>query len=127
MGAAEQPPWVEFDGEHVRGVEAQLVEAFAHKLGARVQWSRGPQLELAKRLHHKQLHLLIAGFDDKAPVSEHVAFTQPYVEAEDLEGKTAKHVLTAMPGESRLLYELDTFLLQDAKAKEIAATAGTLP
>ena len=127
VGAAEEPPWVEIEGEAVEGVEAKLVEAFARTQEARVQWTRGSQSALAERLHKKQLDIVVGGFDDKTPLDKKMVLTQPYVTARNAEGKKTKRVLAVMPGESRLLFALDSFLLGDKEAKSIAATVGELP
>lgn len=123
VGAAENRPWVEPQSDDVRGLEAELVQSFARQHGARVEWTRGPQIELAERLHDRQLDILIAGLRANTPLHAKLALTRPYATTRDPDGSSADRVLAVMPGESQLLYQLDRFLLDDARAEAVRRRA----
>lgn len=109
-GAAHAPPWVVVADDGVRGLEAELIAAWAAELDARVRWESAGEAELVERLRRRELDVVIAGFEGGSPFAAQVAFTQPYLEAEDRYGSTRKRVLAVMPGESALLFSLDRFL-----------------
>ncbi len=110
VGVADNPPWVRFDGERVRGIEPELIEGWAKTMGARVRFRRGAEAELVEALHRRELDVMAAGFDSKTPHAPRIGPTQPYVAVEDRHGKKKKHVLAVTQGESALLLSLDRFL-----------------
>ncbi len=104
------PPWAVIEDGAVRGIEAQLLEQWAAALGARVEWRRGALDELVEALHRREIDVLAAGFHHDTPYAHKLALTQPYTEATNAHGKTARLVLAVTPGESAMLFDLDRFL-----------------
>jgi polar amino acid transport system substrate-binding protein len=123
VGATEDPPWVKRSGGAIAGFEAELIRTFAARHRARVDWSWGTQIKLAERIHRKQLDVLIAGLEDDTPLQGKIVLTRPHATTREPDGETVRHVIAVMPGESRLLYELDSFLLNDAGALRIRHAA----
>jgi polar amino acid transport system substrate-binding protein len=101
---------VRFENGHVAGLEPELIEAWAKRLGARVNWKHGAEAELIEALHRREIDVLAAGLDSKTPYKSELGLTQPYVKVEDRHGSKKKHVLAVTPGESALLFALDQFL-----------------
>lgn len=127
--AAPEPPWVVTspDGQAATGIEADLIKAFAERHNLNVQWSFASQLQAVEWLQMRQADVAIAGFEHKSPIEKKAALSQPYVKAKGIDHDPAEHVMAVMPGESRLLFELDRFLLEDPKARSLAAAHGDLP
>src|SRR3954470_6776346 len=99
VGVVHHPPWVVDHGEVVDGIEGRLVSAIAQRVGARVEWVRGPEFELIQSLSRRELQLVIGGFDVSLPWAEKVAFTRPYLKTPD----GLAHVIAAAPGENAWL------------------------
>jgi len=116
VGVADHPPWVRFEDGRVAGLEPELIEAWAKRLGARVSWKHGAEAELIEALHRREVDVLAAGLDSKTPYQPELGLTQPYIEVEDRHGSKKKHVLAVTPGESALLFSLDQFLAAQDKA-----------
>lgn len=106
----EHPPWTVVDGRAVSGTEAQLLDAWASQLGARVEWRPGALDELVEALHRREVDVLAAGLHQNTPYAPRLALTQPYAETKDAHGTTQRLVLAVTPGESALLFNLDQFL-----------------
>jgi len=115
-GVSEHAPWIVRDAAAPSGIEAELVERFAARLGARVSFTWGSEHRLIERLEHRELHLVAAGLDDESPWVENVGFTRPYLEtpAETAQGPSVRrHVLAVPPGENAWLRELESFLREE--------------
>ena len=78
VGAAEFPPWVRWQNDSVSGTEAELVEQFAHSIGAQVEWIKGSEGMLMRMLEAHELHLVVGGITADSPWRQYVAFTRPY-------------------------------------------------
>ena len=110
VGVVEHPPWTVIDDGVVSGIEPQLLEAWASRLGARVEWRAGDLDELAEALHRRELDVLAGGLHQNTPYATKLALTQPYAESQDPHRKTRRLVLAVTPGESALLFALDQFV-----------------
>ncbi|GGS36550.1 substrate-binding periplasmic protein [Actinokineospora fastidiosa] len=79
VGVVEDPPWTVVDDRGaVGGAEAALVERLAAELGARVEWTEGPESTLIGALSHQALDLVIGGMTRSSPWTKEVALTVPY-------------------------------------------------
>jgi ABC-type nitrate/sulfonate/bicarbonate transport system substrate-binding protein len=121
----------ELDGSHMLagqplgasigiGTKADLVTAFAHSLGARVEWHNDSEAALFEKLEKFELDVVVGGLTADNPWAVKVGFTRPYVEAD---GKG--HVVAVAPGENRLLVEIERALRAHAAA--VAARVGGKP
>jgi polar amino acid transport system substrate-binding protein len=115
-GAAEHPPWVRIEGGVPRGLEPDLVRAFARSMGARVEWVVNGESPLLEGLEKQQL---VSGATAKTPWKKLVGVSQAY--AKDQEGK--RRVVFAATGENRLLLRLDRFVVRHKPALARAAAA----
>lgn len=115
-GIAARPPWTEEGG----GPEADVVNAFAQSLGARVEWRRGSDAELFEALETFELDLAVGGFTGDNPWGPKLGLTRPYVKAGG-----RNHVIAVAPGENRLLVTFERVLRAHAGA--IAARVGGEP
>ncbi len=115
VGVSPNPPWTDLpggpDGEPT-GSEVELVEDFAHTLGAEVTWTGGGEEELIGQLERGELDLVIGGLTARSPWSEKVALTYRYTETTGPEGEKELHVMAAPLGENAFLVELEGFLLE---------------
>src|SRR4051812_37771872 len=66
-GAAENPPWVRIENHVPKGVEPDIVTAFARSLGARVEWTVNGETPLAEAAEKGGLDLLVSGATRKSP------------------------------------------------------------
>src|SRR5437763_9090088 len=60
-GAAENPPWVRIEGGVPKGIEPDIVAAFARSLGARVEWTVNGETPLAEAAEKGGLDLIVSG------------------------------------------------------------------
>ena len=118
LGAIDDPPWITARTGTPGGHEAVIVQQFAADLGVRVRYVAGSEADLVEALHKREIDVLAAGWSAKAPYAKRVAVTQPYYKAEKAllrathEPKAeTQRVFAVIPGESRLLYRFDRFLL----------------
>ena len=121
VGASPNGDWVRLPAgsagaARVEGKEAELVQRFAERLGADIEWVTGTEQVLADELKHGELDLVIGGLDDKTPWSTHAGLTRPYTESRDSRGSLHKHVMLVPLGENAFLLELDRFLLESGQA-----------
>jgi hypothetical protein len=110
---SERAPWVERRDGGASGIEVQLIERFAARLGARVSWTWGGEQGLVERLERRELHVVAAGFDETSPWSKHVGMTRPYFESEEDWSRSVRHVLAVPPGENAWLLQLERFLREE--------------
>ena len=110
---SERAPWVERRDGGASGIEVQLIERFAARLGARVSWTWGAEQRLMERLERRELHVVAAGLTDTSPWAEHVGLTRPYFESEEDWSPSVRHVLAVPPGENAWLRQLERFLREE--------------
>jgi len=85
VGVSPSEPWVKADaGQEPSGIEVDLVRGWAASLGARIEWARGAQTELAEALEHGHLDAMIAGLTADAPWGGRLGLSQPYTETDIL-------------------------------------------
>jgi ABC-type amino acid transport substrate-binding protein len=86
--------------------EMRLVERFAERLRARVEWVRDGEEHLVKRLEGGDLDVAVGGLTKTSPWKQHAALTRPY---------DGEHVMAAPLGENAWLVRLERFLLEEAR------------
>ena len=112
VGATENDGWVSLrDDTEPQGLEPDLIEEFAGRQGAGVEWTSGSEQELLKDLEKGRLDVVIGGFADDTPWSTQAGMTRPYTEARNEDGVVERHVMLTRMGENALLLALDEFLL----------------
>ena len=105
-GAAAAEPWVALRPDDApTGPEAELVEAFARSIGARVEWRTGGADELLRQLEKRELDVVAAGLTRKSPWAARLGVTRPWRK----DGSTER-VLAVAPGENATLYALDRLI-----------------
>ena len=110
VGITHNPPHTDTTGTHPTGTETELVASFAETIDARVQWRRGSEQELVQLLEIGELDLVVGGFSEQTPWSEHVALTRPYGQAVLADGSTSGLVMLAPMGENAFLSALERHL-----------------
>lgn len=119
-GASPNGELVRVDDGEVSGSEAELVEAFASSLDARVEWTEGSEESLVRGLEHGDLDLVVGGLTDATPWSDKAGMSRPYAEAVDSHGDTHKLVMLVPLGENAFLSALETFLSERVPASGAA-------
>ena len=120
VGYAENPPWVieraEDTTHSVDGIEVQLIEEFASRQNASIQWIRNPENELFRSLIDRKLHIVIAGITADTPwKKEKIGITRSFFSTSD-----KKHVMAIQEGENAFLVQLEKFLLEkENKIREL--------
>jgi polar amino acid transport system substrate-binding protein len=104
-GAVDSPPWLVRAGERATGPEAELIEAFARTLGARVAWQWGAQDAHMHDLERYELDIVAAGLTQKTPWGAHAGLSRPWLRREG-----QARVLAVAPGENGFLTTLDRFI-----------------
>ena len=105
VGAVESPQLLVRRGDAAAGPEAELVEAFARSIDARVEWRWMPPEEALERLERFELHLAAAGLKSSTPWSGRVGLSRPWRGSGD-----SARVLAVPPGENGFLVVLDRFI-----------------
>lgn len=116
-GASPNEPWVQLPaqrGGEPGGVEPDLVEAFADRLGAEVEWTVSGEEDLVGRMERGELDLVVGGLTADNPHGSSVGLTRPWTESTGPEGRTLQHVLAVPRGENAMLAELESFLDEQA-------------
>lgn len=115
-GVSESPPWTEVaDSGRPSGVEVDLVEDFAERLGAEVVWYPGSETHLIRSLEGGDLDLVVAGLPEASPWDQHVALTRPHTQIETLDGRTERIVMATRLGENGFLTELESFFVEQGR------------
>jgi polar amino acid transport system substrate-binding protein len=78
VGVIHHPPWVLSAGDEVQGLEAQLIQAAAADLKAKIAWVPGTESELLSSLHEGELDLVIGGLTRSSPWKHQVALSRAY-------------------------------------------------
>lgn len=102
VGVAESPPFLVRRGDAAAGPEAELVEAFARSLDARVAWEWLAAEDALRRLERGELHLVAGGLRADSPWNGRVALSRPWRG----QGDTAR-VMAVPAGENRFLVALE--------------------
>jgi membrane-bound lytic murein transglycosylase MltF len=118
-GAAENPPWVRIEDGIPKGIEPDIVRAFAATLGARVEWTVNGETPLAEAAEKSRLDLLVSGATRKSPWAKKLGASQAYAAVP----KGEKRLLLAATGENQLLLRLDRFLGEHKAVIEARAEA----
>ena len=77
-GITASEPWTTLEGGQPGGVEVELVQQFAHELGARVEWVDGSEAELIGALEVRELDLVVGGLTADTPWQSKAAITRSY-------------------------------------------------
>jgi polar amino acid transport system substrate-binding protein len=119
-GYTKHEPWVTDAGGVPTGPEADVVAAFAHSLGARVEWRNDSESRLFEALERFELDVVVGGLTADNPAAPKLGATRPYVEVDK-----KQHIAAVAPGENRLLMEFERALRAHAPA--VAARVGGKP
>ncbi|AWH93633.1 substrate-binding periplasmic protein [Dietzia lutea] len=114
VGVSEHPPWtfVGPDGG-VTGREADLIEGFAEKIGAEIEWHIGPESVLADAIKEGELDVVIGGLTSSAPWSDKMALTRSYAAVATKDGQTDDMVMGVPLGENALMIALERHLAHE--------------
>ncbi|NLE97887.1 MAG: transporter substrate-binding domain-containing protein [Propionibacterium sp.] len=114
VGVSPHDPWttVEDDGG-VSGTEVELVEGFAERLGADIEWRVDPESVLAHAVRNYEIDIMIGGLTAKSPWSSELALTRPYTEVVSDDGDRQKMVMGTVKGENAFLVELERHLTEE--------------
>ncbi len=105
VGISHNPPFTIIHDSTYTGSEVELIKAFAAKHNAQIQWLHESETDLAKKLKHFQLDLVVCGLVKESPIVAELGITQAY-----MEDSSGKHIIAVAPGENALLTDLDGFL-----------------
>lgn len=82
VGWSAAEPWVKRGaGGEPRGLEPDLIRAWAAASGARVVWVEAGEAQLVEGLNRNALDIAVAGFTASAPYGGAIGQTQPYLKA----------------------------------------------
>ena len=109
VGGTENSPWISFENGQAKGRDAELIQRFAAQMHARVEWSRGSESVLLRRLEDRKLDMVAGGFTSDSPWSDRLGTSRPYA---------GEHIVFTAPGENQLLLRLDTFLADQRQAPQ---------
>ena len=97
VGITESDPWTALEGP--AGVEVELVERFAERLDADIEWTEGSEQELFGALHVGSLDLVIGGLTSTNPNSSEATLTYPFHTSEVVVGVPRGGSLDDIAGE----------------------------
>lgn len=94
IGVTENPPWIIRQDQQPRGLEADLLNAFADTLNATVEWQWGSENELLQALKHHQLDIVAGGLTSNTRISQLAAATRPFYTTQHTLGFKAEETQT---------------------------------
>ncbi|MFD2516344.1 transporter substrate-binding domain-containing protein [Salinimicrobium flavum] len=106
VGVVDNPPFCEVSGENFSGSEVELLRKFAGEKDLEIEFHKGSETELIKKLEKFELHLVAGGFEKKTVWKKKAGRTTPY---------DNKHVFLIPKGENELLKHLESFIFQQKK------------
>jgi polar amino acid transport system substrate-binding protein len=114
VGVTEHEPFVVLGDGEPTGVEIRLLEDFARRLGATVEYVPGPEEALVEQLTEGELDVVAGGLTKRSPWRKEAAPTRPYATTHGQvadKRTTDRHVLLARNGENAFLVRLERYLL----------------
>jgi polar amino acid transport system substrate-binding protein len=120
-GVTEHPPYVTLGRDRPGGVEVRLLEDFAGRLGARVEYVHDSEEALVEQLREGELDVVAGGISKRSPWKKEVAPTRPYATTHERVADkevTDRHVMLTRNGENAFLVELERYLLDRSDAIE---------
>jgi polar amino acid transport system substrate-binding protein len=106
-GVSVREPWTRLGGGQPAGVEVTLLRELAGELGAKIDWTVGPESELMTALERRELDVVVGGLTDDIPWRDRVGLTGPYLTTDLVVG-----VPTAEP------------LIRDVRGREVGVREG---
>ncbi len=114
VGVSENPPHTTVaDDGSVGGTEVDIIQGYADRIGATVEWIDGAESELMEMLRQRDVDVVIGGLTASSPWSTHAAFSRPYATTVGPDGKAAKLVVATRLGENALLTNLERYLIDE--------------
>ncbi|MFJ2618434.1 transporter substrate-binding domain-containing protein [Glutamicibacter sp. NPDC087344] len=112
VGVSPNAGFVQIENGEPRGREIILIESFADRLHARIEWTVAGEEQLVGQLEDGALDMVAGGITSKTPWSEEAGMTRPYTTWTDDRGNEHLIILLVRPGENAFLSELEHFLDQ---------------
>lgn len=112
VGLAPNGDFTQVTDAGVAGSEVALVDDFAERIDADIEWQVGSEEALVRDLEAGELDLVIGGLTEKTPWSDKAGMTRPYEEFTDARGEKHKLVMLVPLGENAFLSELETHLTE---------------
>jgi polar amino acid transport system substrate-binding protein len=113
-GVTGHEPYVVLGDARPTGVEVRLLEDFARRLGARVEFVPGSEEALVEQLREGELDVVAGGITKRSPWKKEAAPTRPYATTEEQVADkhvVDEHVMLARNGENAFLVRLERYLL----------------
>lgn len=111
VGVSPSPPWTDIGAEsEPRGSEVDLIQGFADRIDADIEWTVAGEEGLVEAMDHGELDVIIGGLTARSPWVDRVAVTGPYDSSTDDYGTRHEHVMAVRMGENALLVELEDHL-----------------
>ncbi|MFD5224213.1 hypothetical protein ACFWHT_01190 [Microbacterium sp. NPDC058342] len=108
VGMSAEPGLVNVSGAEPSGVLVDLAETYAETLNAVPRWTVGSEETLVGLLEDGDLDLVIGGFTDQTPWTEHAGVTRGY---RNIEGARGRSLVMLVPlGENAFLSDVESFL-----------------
>lgn len=106
VGVVNNPPFSSFEQEP-KGSEVLMIRDFSNQENVEIQFIKGSESDLVKKLEQADIHVLLGGFEKNTIWKEKSGQTIPY---------DGEHVWLIPKGENKLLFKLEEFI-QFAKNK----------
>ncbi|WP_439488003.1 transporter substrate-binding domain-containing protein [Algoriphagus sp.] len=107
VGVVNNPPYVSYDNGEISGSEIDMLHDFAEMENMELQFLKGSESVLIKKLEDAEIHIIVGGFSKKTSWKEKSGQTKPY---------DGEHVWLVPMGENRMVYVLESFFHEiDAK------------
>jgi ABC-type amino acid transport substrate-binding protein len=117
VGISPNENWTDIsDGGEASGIEVNLVEEFADRIDAEIEWTEGGEEKLFTDLAAGRLDMVIGGLTETTPWVEKAAITKPFDQVTTDDGATVRHVMAAAMGENAFLLELEKYLVEQETA-----------
>lgn len=82
VGYSPRPPWVVIEAGRPAGIEVRLIERYASRLGATVEWLSGSETSLIEALRQGNVDFVIGGHERASVWRQHASLSRPHSSAE---------------------------------------------
>jgi polar amino acid transport system substrate-binding protein len=101
VGVVNNPPFVNVSEGTVSGSEIEKIKDFANRENLQIQFIRGSESELVKKLEKFELHIVAGGFSKKTIWKKKAGLSATY---------DKDHVFLLPKGENRLLKHVEDYI-----------------
>lgn len=111
VAVIQSPPWVNYQGSIVSGIEVEIISQFAASIKVYPVWKPLSEQMAVIALKKHQVDLIIGGLTDQDPWQKYFTMTRPYFTAEYYIGLPKDHAAIRLPKNQNIAVKTNSFLI----------------